>query len=81
MRRKVSTLLEDALYRQAKLESVRQGKQLSEIFGEAVAAYLDEHGGGPRPRVGVALASFGALSLRPDLVRQVLEEEDGLLDA
>ncbi len=42
MRKKVSTLLDETLYRRAKLESVVRGKQISEIIGEALEKYLDE---------------------------------------
>ena len=36
MRQKVSTLLEEALFRRAKLMAVRKGMQISEILGEAL---------------------------------------------
>jgi hypothetical protein len=43
-RRKVSTLLDEHLFRRAKLESLRQRKQLSEILGEALERYLGDSG-------------------------------------
>jgi hypothetical protein len=39
-RRKVSTLLDEHLFRRAKLGSLRQRKQVSEILGEALQRYL-----------------------------------------
>jgi hypothetical protein len=79
MNRKVSTVLDDSLFRRAKLESVRQGRPLSEIFEAALEQYL----GGRRPENGRSAVadSWGALPLNADVLRQLLEEEDGWLDA
>jgi hypothetical protein len=75
-RRKVSTLLDDALYRRAKLEAVRQGKQVSEILGEALAAYLAERGG--RSGAGVVAETWGSIRVDAPSVKQVMEEDDWL---
>lgn len=80
MRRKVSTLLDESVLRRAKLESVRQGKQFSEVIGEAVESYLDSKGS-PRGSGRVVAASWARLSLPAREVRRLVEEEKGLLDA
>lgn len=43
-RKKVSTILDEHLFRRAKLEAARQGKQLSTILGDALDRYLSEAG-------------------------------------
>jgi hypothetical protein len=75
-RRKVSTLLDAALYRRAKLEAVRQGKQVSEILGEALAAYLAERGG--RSGAGVVAETWGTIPVRQAALKMVMEEDDWL---
>lgn len=79
MRKKISTLLDDALFRRVKLEAARQGKQISEIMGEALEAYVAETGKHSGAR-SVAAESFGAVPAPPEVVRAILEEEDSLLD-
>jgi hypothetical protein len=77
MRRKVSTLLDEALYRRAKIESALQGKQVSEVLGEALERYLNEEGrtaGG----VGAVDRSWGALSIAPGRLGEIMEEDDWL---
>lgn len=76
----MSTLLEEALFRRAKMEAVRQGKQFSQVVGEALEVYLSEKSkitGG----TGVVAESWGALKAKPNVVRRILKEEDGLFDA
>jgi hypothetical protein len=73
--------MDEALFRRAKLEAVRQGRTLTQILGEALARYLDE---GPNRGLRTHRTvgeSWGALAAPPELVRQILEEEDGPLDA
>jgi hypothetical protein len=79
MNRKVSTVLDEALFRRAKLESARQGRPMSEIFGDALQQYL----GPRRPLDGQSAVadSWGALPLDAPSLRRLLEEEDGWLDA
>jgi hypothetical protein len=80
MRRKVSTLLDESLFRRAKLESVRQGKQISEIVGEALEGYLGEKSG-KEGSLGVVAESWGVLALPRARVKKVLAEEKDLLEA
>ncbi len=79
LRRKVSTILDEALFRRAKLESVRQGKKINQIVAEALEAYLDK--GGRHASAGVVAESWGAVGLDKKRVRKLLLDEDGLLDA
>ena len=79
MRRKVSTLLDEALFRRAKLESARQGKQISEIVGEALEQYLSR-GGSRRGSADLVTESWGVLTMRKSRVQRLLAEEEGLLD-
>jgi hypothetical protein len=44
MRRKVGTVLDEALFRRARLESARQGRAISEILADALEAYLKSEG-------------------------------------
>ena len=78
-RRKVSTLLDEHLFRRAKLESIRQRKQVSVILGEALERYLAESGGGTAT-TGVVGETFGVLKADRRTVERLLSEEDGLSD-
>lgn len=79
-RRKVSTLLDDHLFRRAKLESLRQGKQVSEILGEALARYLGERGG-KTATTGVVAETWAVLKLDRRKLDRLLADEGGLFDA
>lgn len=80
MKRKVSTVLDDALFRRIKMESVRQGRPVSDVIGEALESYLA--GSAPRgDATRVVHESFGAIPLPAPLVKAILEEEDGPFDA
>jgi hypothetical protein len=77
VRKKVSTLLDEALYRRAKIESALSGKQVSEVLGEALEHYLDEKGrtsGG----AGVVDRSWASLPIAPAKLGRIMEEEDWL---
>jgi hypothetical protein len=78
-RRKVSTLLDEHLFRRAKLESVRQGKQVSEVIGEALERYLAHAGG--RPTTGVVAEMWGILKLDRRQVDRLIADEGDVLDA
>jgi hypothetical protein len=80
MRRKVSTILDEALYRRTKMASARDGKKISELMAEALEAYLRLQAGGAPPS-GVVAATWGALPLDRRRVRRILGQEDELLDA
>ena len=78
-RRKVSTLLDEHLFRRAKLESVRQRKQVSQILGEALQRYLSDTGSPPMT-AGVVSESWGVLKLDRRKVKTLLDDEAGLFD-
>ena len=77
MRRKISTLLDETLYRRAKLESVVRGKQISEIIGEALEKYLDERDV-PGRGLGVVAETWGSLKLPASELHEIMAEEDWL---
>ena len=79
MRQKVSTVLDEMLYRRVRLHAARQGTQISVVLTHAIEEYLD-HAGAPRGAGGEVDASWAAIELGPQDVRAVLEE-DGLFDA
>ena len=78
MQRKVSTQLDEALFRRARLEAVRQGRPISAIIGEALRKYLDESGT-PAGLGGAVAASWGVLSATPRDVVAIMREEDDFL--
>ena len=78
MRQKVSTVLDGHLFRRAKLESLRQGKPISSVVGEALEQYL---AGSHRPSTGVVAGTFGILALDRRTVTRLVSEEDSLFDA
>jgi hypothetical protein len=80
VRRKVSTVLDDRLFRRAKLESVRQGKPISHILGEALQSYLDREGG-RHVTAGVVAETWAVLDLDRRRVKRLLAEEEGVLEA
>ena len=75
MRRKVSTLLDEALYRRAKLEAAIRGKQVSEILGEALEKYLDEQGV-PGRGLGVVAETWNSIGLPLAALEDIMAEED-----
>jgi len=79
MRRKFSTLLEESLYDRTRHEAIRQGKQIADVVCDALAAYLDSKAAAFSPQ-GVVAESWGVLALPAQQVRELLSEEDGLLD-
>jgi hypothetical protein len=79
MRRKVSTIMEESLFRRSKLAAAAEGRALSSLIEDALRRYLD----GP-PDVPATCRSvdetWGAMAAPPELVRQVLEDEDEYVD-
>jgi hypothetical protein len=74
---KVSTVLDEHLFRRAKLESVKRRQPLSELLGEALERYLGESGKGSVSS-GVVAASWGALRIDQEVLDELLADEDGL---
>ncbi len=78
MHQRVSTELDDSLVRRAKLESMRQGRPFDEILREALELYLRDRGQGNE---GIVKKSWAVLPIEKETLREILEEEDGFLDA
>jgi hypothetical protein len=79
VRRKFSTLLEESLYDRTRSEAIRQGKQIADVVCDALAAYLDGKAAAFGPQ-GVVAGSWGVLAMPARQVRELLAEEDELLD-
>ena len=71
MRRKVGTVLDEALFRRARLESARQGRAISEILAEALEGYLEQARGGMSASSVVA-DTWSVLSLDRARVKKIL---------
>jgi hypothetical protein len=76
MRRKVGTVLDEALFRRARVESARQGRTISEILAEALEGYLEKEG--RHGTSGVVADTWAVLSLPRARVKEILTAEDGL---
>ncbi|HZF12098.1 MAG TPA: hypothetical protein VFE33_25200 [Thermoanaerobaculia bacterium] len=79
MRRKFSTLLEESLVDRTRSEAIRQGKQIADVVGDALASYLDGKAAAFGPQ-GVVAKSWGVLPMPAQQVRELLAQEDELLD-
>jgi hypothetical protein len=80
MRRKISTILDDRLFRRAKLESIRQGKPISQLLGEALETYLEREGG-RHATAGVVAETWAVVDVDRRRVKRMLAEEEGVLEA
>ena len=80
MRRKISTVMDDHLFRRAKLESVRRRKPVSEMLGEALERYLADTGGRVATMAVVA-ETWGVLRVDRRKLDRLLEDGSGLFDA
>jgi hypothetical protein len=79
LRRKVGTVLEEALFRRARLESARQGRAISEILAEALEDYLERKG--RHETSGVVADTWSVLSLDSARVKNILGDGEGVLDS
>jgi hypothetical protein len=75
MKRKVSTIMEESLFRQAKLEAARQGRPLAAILEEALRRYFNLRPS-RSPTYRSVDETWGAMAAPAELVRQVMEEEE-----
>jgi len=80
MQRRVSTQLDDVLFRRARLEALRQGRPISAIVGDALRKYLDDSKT-PGGAGGVVAASWGALGAPTRTVAAILRDEEDFLGA
>jgi len=78
VKQKISTQLDELLFRRARLEAMRQGRQINGIIAEALTQYLDARGtpGGPG---GAVASSWGALFFPTSEVLRMLRDEDDFL--
>jgi len=74
---KVSTQLDETLFRRARLEAVRQGRRINVVIADALERYLDNCGT-PAGAGGVVRDSWGALKAEPSDVSAVMAEDDFL---
>jgi len=79
MRQKISTVVDASLYRRAKLEAARSGRQIADVIEAALREHLAPAGPEETGDSTVA-ATWGSLPAPRRLVEQVLTEEEGLFD-
>ncbi len=76
----MSTIIDEALFRKAKIEAARQGRPWSALLEDALRQYFV--GGARRGDVPASVAAtWAAVPAGRQVVRTVMEEEDGWLDA
>lgn len=78
-KRKFSTVIDERLLRQTKLESVRRNKKINEIIGEALEAYL--FGPGHSTSAGSVAATWASIPLDRETARRLATEDDESLFA
>jgi hypothetical protein len=79
MKRKVSTVMEETLFRRAKLEAARQGRPMSGVLEDALSGYLDDPGR-DAPAHRTVAETWGAFALPPEVVREIMDEDDDDFD-
>lgn len=72
--------MEESLFQRAKIEAARQRRPLALILEDALLAYLSSPSAMPIRSGSRVDASFGVIDLPADVVREIMEEEDGWLD-
>lgn len=80
MKKKVSTIIDEALFRRTRVEALRQDVQISEVISEALEAYLDQKGS-PRGPGGVVANSWAVIPLDLGQVNAILREEESYPEA
>lgn len=75
MKKKIGTVLDEALFRRTKIEALRQDTPISEVISEALEEYLAAKGS-PRGPGGIVASSFGAIPLDRETVEAVLADEE-----
>ncbi len=76
MKKKVGTVIDEELLRQAKLVAARDDVQLAQVFEDALRQYLQR-----KRTTAQADRSRGVLRASPELVHSIMEDEEGFLDA
>jgi len=80
MKKKVSTVMEESLFQRAKIEAARQRRPLALILEDALLAYLSSPLARSIRSGSRVDASFGVIDLPADVVREIMDEEEGWLD-
>jgi len=76
MKKKVGTVLDEELLRQAKVVAARDDVRLAQVIEDALRQYLQ------RKQTPAQVArSRGVLRAPPELVHAIMEEEEGFLGA
>lgn len=73
--------MEETLFRRAKLEAARQGRPMSAILDDALRRYFAGESPGVSPRVSLVEASWGVFALPPDVVREIMDDDDDWLES
>lgn len=73
--------MEESLFRRAKLEAARKGRTFSAVLENALERYFDGELSGSKPKTGLVDASWGVLPLPPEVVREIMEDEDDWLES
>jgi hypothetical protein len=81
MKRKVSTIMEESLFRRAKLEAARQGRPMAAILEDALRRYFAGADRGTPSKASLVDASWGVFALPPDVVREIMDDEDDWLES
>jgi hypothetical protein len=76
MKRKVSTIMDDGLFRRAKLEAARLGRPMSAILEEALILYFAAAQRGRGPGYRSVAETWGAMAAPANVIREVMEDED-----
>ncbi len=73
--------MDETLFRRTKVEAARQNRPLSAILEEALTHYFDEQLPRRDPRHRSVSETWGAMAAPPELIRQIMEDEDEYLDS
>jgi len=76
MKKKIGTVIDEELLRQAKLVAARDDVQLAQVFEDALRQYLQR-----KTLAAQVDRSQGVLRAPLEVVRAILEEEEGFVDA
>jgi hypothetical protein len=81
MRKKVSTVMDASLFHRAKLEAARQGRPMAAILEDALRRYFASPAQDAAPKASLVDASWGVFRLPPEVVREIMEDEDDWLES
>jgi hypothetical protein len=73
MKKKIGTVMEEGLLWEAKKAALEKKEQLSRIFEEAVAEYLEKRKK-QKAKKGIIRKTQGLIKLSPDRLKEVMRE-------